>query len=508
MPEIPDSQKKISRWYAGNLAYFRRPHYLRRIRFWGTVLSLVISVAVALSFGKWGSQKAFSTGPLSLNHAHLADRCDTCHTGSAAGNEGVFWENLPKFSATSALQAMDAACMKCHAGAGLHSPQMLNAGFRQSSQPDLVHASSCASCHKEHAGPGRMALPSDQACTDCHGSASKLQAARPAPKSRNASTPSPTAQGGETVDLGEGIALYIPPHASAEAKAAFTSFAHGHPGFGYEHPDARDPSDLKFNHARHFRTDIPKLNNSKLDCASCHQPDAGGVFMQPVRYEKHCQECHSLQIQPSLPNLRIPHGDAEKVKLFLAGLDISMEKSIRAGGVTEPLAVASMLKEEKEALQRRGLLSIRDLERRIFIEGDPQDPAEERLMRSGKPKFLTECAKCHTVKEGVGEAGLQVLLPKTPTRWLNKGAFNHAPHNQSACTECHGAALKSKLTSDILLPTQQSCTECHQPVTANGKEGVKFSCENCHHFHANFAPSPTEAALHSPKPSTPVPSQP
>jgi mono/diheme cytochrome c family protein len=510
MAELPDSQKKISKSYSGNLGYFRRPHYLRRLRSLSFYLAIAVSVAFALSYGKWGSSRAFSTGPLSQNHAHLQDRCDTCHTGWDGKNEAAFAETLAKFSTTSALESLDVACMKCHPGTNLHAPQLWNASLAAASPSSPVHASSCASCHREHAGPHRMALPSSQTCTDCHGSTSKLQEARSTASpakggAQTAQTPSkptsaklPVPTRGDTVDLGDGLLVYLPPTDTApELKTAFESFAHGHPSFGYERPGAQDPSDLKFNHARHFRSDIPKLNNAKLDCATCHQPEANGMFMQPVRYEKHCQECHSLQIQQSLPNLHIPHGDSKTVSFFLAGLDASLEASVRASGTTEPIAIAERVKEEREAMQRRGLFSVRDLEKRVFLEGDPRGLDEERLMRSGKPKFLTECAKCHTVKVHDDGAPPDVQLTNTPKRWLAKGAFNHAPHKQSACTDCHGAATKSKLTSDILLPTQQSCAECHQPIVA-GKPGVKFSCDNCHHFHSNVTPPALEASFTSP----------
>ena len=45
-----------------------------------------------------------------------------------------------------------------------------------------------------------------------------------------------------------------------------------------------DTNTLKFNHALHLAgATIPTLNGKPLDCASCHQPDASGAFMQRVR---------------------------------------------------------------------------------------------------------------------------------------------------------------------------------------------------------------------------------
>ncbi len=510
MPELPDSQKKISSGYSANLGYFRGGHYLRSLKFWCFTLTLLVTAALALTFEKWGSTSAFSTGPLSQNHSHLADRCDTCHTGSDLKNPATFAGGLEQFTTSISLAAMDEACTKCHPGSTLHAPQMWNVALHNPSQSGFVHASACASCHREHAGPHRMALPSAQTCTDCHGSEPRLQEARadsiPQPPSQTAPIP----PGGTTFDIGDGVLVFLPPLAKAKATPAFESFAKGHPSFAYERPDARDPSDLKFNHARHFRSDVPKLKRGKLDCISCHQPWADGAFYQPVRYEEHCRECHSLQIQQTLPDLHIPHGDSEKVRFFLAGLDTSITKSIRASGVTETGDVAERLKQEQEALRKRGLFSAADLEKRVFVEGDPRGLDSERLMRSGKPKFLTECAKCHTGKDAPDGSGPEVLPTQTPKRWLAKGAYNHLPHAQYACTDCHGAALKSKETSDILLPSQQSCVQCHQPFPTD-KAGVKFSCDNCHHFHSSVTPPAREASAASPKTSkssTPVKLQP
>lgn len=506
MPELPDSQKKISKEYSGHLAYFRKPHYLRRLKFLCFTGALTAIVVGMFTYEKWASQKAFSPGPLSQNHAHLADHCESCHSGSDKGlGAGFVLENLGNLSSLSSLEAMDAACIKCHPGTELHAPQMQLIGLRNPAKGSLVHASACSTCHREHAGPQRMALPSDRSCTDCHGDAQKLEASLASPlKSSPASQGSAKQSNPNAIDLGEGLLLFLPPIREEAVLPAFESFADGHPKFSYEQANAVDPSNIKFNHARHFRSDIPQTSGGKLECTSCHQPEAHGAFYQPVRYEKHCQECHSLQILQSLPNLHIPHGDSEKVRLFLAGLQSSVESTVKASGVTDALAVSSRVKEEMESLRKRGLYSMDDLQKRVFLQGDPQDTDSERLMRSGRPKFLTECAKCHTVKDGASGMGPEVDAPVVASRWLAKGEFNHLPHKQSACKDCHGAAEKSKLTSDILLPTQQSCAECHQPPKGE-KGGVKFSCQSCHHFHSTVAPQALEASAKVP-PQSSVPS--
>ena len=60
---------------------------------------------------------------------------------------------------------------------------------------------------------------------------------------------------------------------------------------------------------------IPILpGGQKLDCASCHQPDAAGIYVRRINFESHCQVCHSLQFDPETPGLTLPHGDADFVR--------------------------------------------------------------------------------------------------------------------------------------------------------------------------------------------------
>ena len=222
-----------------------------------------------------------------------------------------------------------------------------------------------------------------------------------------------------------------------------------------------------------------------------------GVFRQPIKYERNCQQCHTLQILPDLPTLRIPHGDPEKVRWFLASLRIPIENALRDEGVSAPQELAKRTKSELDALYRRGLRTQEELEERVFFQGDPKVNPDERRMRAGNPKFLTECAKCHTVAPGSTERAPQVTLPNMAANWLLKGPFTHRPHQHMACVDCHGAALTSKLTSDILLPTRRSCTDCHRPASGLGASkdvalaktqresgGIKWDCQSCHRFHA------------------------
>jgi predicted CXXCH cytochrome family protein len=287
---------------------------------------------------------------------------------------------------------------------------------------------------------------------------------------------------------------------------------------------------LKFNHARHERADVSAMGpNQKLGCADCHKPGPGGVYYQPVKYERNCQQCHSLQIQPSLPKLRIPHGDAEKVRYFLASIRVAFENAIRAEGTTDPAELSKQAETEMQSLRKRGAETLAELEQRVFFEGDPKDNPNDRRLRAGNRKFLTECAKCHTVTPGEAGKSPRVNPPRMAERWVQRGPFTHLPHTHMDCAECHQAAHTSTLTSDILMPPQKLCAECHRPpssanpVAADHKSptpsiaghelaaeqrrvgGIKWDCQSCHVFHA---PPDASAFTRATSSAPPVPAKP
>ena len=501
MAEEKPTQKKISQRYDGAADYPRHPHYFRRLR--GRIFAAVAGVSIlgALTFSFWGKQEAYSPGPISQNHSRFARDCRVCHLDADHATATLaLGESSPSL--------MDAACLACHSATRLHLPQAASFGVRAvSSQLTVVHATGCATCHREHVGRDRMALPSQQRCIACHDNADELKRAR-----RSVTLDHPAlAASGENRNLGDGVVRFLAPSRPPGTLAAFASYAKGHPPFAYEQPGVRDPAVLKFNHERHLRSDLPQVGNHRLDCADCHRPGADGAFMQPVKYAQNCAQCHTLQFQPSLPALRIPHGDSEKVRYFLASREVSFELALRAEGVSDPTELKQRVQLEMQALARRVSNNLSDLERRVFFEGDPPDQKGDRLARTSNPKFLTECAKCHAVGPGDASHAPRVQPPGMAERWVQHGPFTHLPHQHMKCIDCHAAAPKSTATSDILLPPQTLCAECHRAPTtaaeaaaaprgdvhalaaaqrANG--GIKWDCTACHGFHA---PADAQAIL-------------
>ena len=81
MPE--NTQKQIAAKYKEDLTYYRRTHYMRRWRFWLSVLAVVGGLVWALGFHHLGGKaEFFNTGPISQNHAVFANDCAVCHEGA------------------------------------------------------------------------------------------------------------------------------------------------------------------------------------------------------------------------------------------------------------------------------------------------------------------------------------------------------------------------------------------------------------------------------------------
>ena len=567
------TQKQIAEKYKGNLDYFRKGHYLRRWRGIVFALTVVGSIGGALTFKYWGKQDYLSTGPISENHERFANDCQVCHEGAntdlltvlpfkkvtetidSAKNltveqlaTNVMSAKMPtlgklptveetkasaakltaelsseitpeklmalydKGISSASLSRIDHACLKCHQPMNLHQPQAPAIALKNVlHELPLVHAGACTTCHREHVGHDRMKLPKSQTCESCHNDAKELVRTKqtlPLPE-----TKIKPALVAVNLDIGDGLVRFVAPAPTGPSKA-FKSYADGHPDFAYKQPNLKDPAQIKYNHARHDLGDIPELNGHKLTCTDCHKPGGNGVSYQTVSYDKHCQVCHSLHIDPDMPEIRIPHGDTEKVRDFLrpGSLTLHFAESLRKQGVTDRMEVGKRLKEQFDALSARGMSTAEELERRVFFVGDPPNENERTTSKSNKATFFPACAKCHEMEKPTEPSAAPKVKPTNMAeRWVQRGPFTHVPHAHMQCVDCHGAAKTSKLTTDILMPSQKICAECHRPLDKKNMElaqdtlkmraqimpnsseladsqrragGVKWECLSCHKFHA------------------------
>src|SRR5581483_5003907 len=234
MPSAFRNPKNLAEWL--RLDYFRRPRALWR---WRRALAWA---ALVLSIGGLGAAfltraaTLYQAGPLSTAHAALKNDCGQCHQEDFATAQRF----LPWHQAVTSVP--DAACKKCHDGP-LHNNK-------------LLATEHCASCHQEHRGLTTVARLPDARCLSCHR------------------------------DL------------KANTKNGQTDFADIH-GFPEGHVAFRglgtNPNNIQFNHWAHVSLNPDSL--ARLDCAACHQYDAAGRYMQPIKYDTHCQTCHPLSVQ-------------------------------------------------------------------------------------------------------------------------------------------------------------------------------------------------------------------
>ena len=418
----------------------------------------------------------FNPGPVSQPHAgiafaalaatnHLNPGCGACHVAGARGPQGVVHtafaadpspaELVKLFSAAPAeVTLLDGHCETCHTG---HS-------FHQS----MVTTIACTYCHQEHQGT-KMTAVGDAGCVFCHGNARTLAAAATAGEH----LPPEAFQLGMVRRLQD----FPAPHPAQGFTEVIHGFADDHPQFRFITDHWRDPDTLKFNHALHLTgTTIPALpNGHKLDCAFCHQTDAGGTFMVPVKFEQNCRVCHSLQFDPATPGLTLPHGRAEQVTAFLHSLPQQYTDYAGRQGIATGEQAAYVSGKLAQLQQTFG--SGEALGRQVFLSTAKTGPATQIGTVNGatRPVF-PGCAYCHEVT-AAGAADFQVTPPVIYERWLTHAAFDHGKHTGLACEKCHDA-VHSRDTADVLLPARETCAECHSP-----RGGVANTCATCHEYH-------------------------
>jgi hypothetical protein len=437
MPSSLRDPKTLADWL--DLDYFLRARRWGRGWRWLLVGTLLLSAAGVVAALALGRRSAFQSRPVSAAHASFNQDCGQCHV------EG--FRTLDRLGRLDAgVRAVpDSACTRCHSGPVHHETQ--------------VGERACASCHKEHRGHEALARVADGHCTDCH-----------ADLRRN-----------------DGQAPAFDPHVSG--------FAAGrHPEFRlFASGEIHDPGTVRFNHAVHLAeegvldADPKERRRVRLECQSCHQPDATGRLMQPIRYEKHCQSCHPLGVQlvgewkePKLAELAAqfnrtpaphpaPGGSAQVVRGVIHD---QLTRFILGAGHEGFLRPGAAPPDED------GLLApprAAPLNREQFAWVNSQQVEIERLLFDGPGG----CRYCHQEKTtpDARPDGLPEYLPaKISERWFAHAAFDHKSHQMLACTECHDAPA-SRTSADVLLPRVDTCRKCH------GAGRARDDCVGCHTYH-------------------------
>jgi hypothetical protein len=510
MPEPRKNQKQIASKYKGNLRYFRHMHPLRLARWIAGLICMVIALIVG-GYYVWvweltpkavvdankkeaapddlSGQRKFewlnSSGPISQAHSRYANDCEKCHDPSLKTNLAE-----PKVVKAS----LDGKCVVCH-----------NTPSYNFHQTNVVGGQSCTDCHHEHITAGPMQPVADSNCINCHGNAGTMK--QSADLSQQAS--GTTADGkkiyfaaSQPFRMDNQLVYYPEPRPAEGYTKVIHAFADDHPEFQFKRDNLSDPDTLKFGHQFHLSERVRTADGKQLTCEYCHKIDGNGTYMQPISYEKSCQECHQLQMDVAQPNFLIPHpgkGDNNQnaVRDFLHNLpteyhNFAIQTLHKQGGEVDAYVAGAM----KRVRQR--IRSGEDLEQEVFYSNiDKVDlEGEKHAIYYGGPaptqspmrSVFQGCVVCHEVKTVAGQN--VVTPPVIPDRWEAHANFSHAAHQgiMPDCRQCHEMAATSEKTSDILLPDKASCVKCHSPAG-----NVASTCTTCHDFH-NESPAHQMAA--------------
>jgi hypothetical protein len=430
------------------LDYVHRPRvlnlWLRRCTWTAGAVSLFY-----IAWALWpGHHAHLQAGPLTTPHAMLNHKCSVCHT-EALATAVRFWPG-----SHAALSTPDETCMQCHPG-GAHNR--------------LVAAENCASCHKEHRGHEALTRPSDGHCTECH-------------------------------------AVFREKYLQSPFEPV-SRFA-DHPEFALWRMQQPDPGNVEFSHHKHLRLEakdfkprheqenllalevaVAKLEHMK--CAYCHQPDIVGKYMQPIRFDQHCQSCHQLLIP--LQELKVPKLLEPAVRAFQQepvphpkkGQTVSEVRAVVRERYLGFIQSHPGLESLPTAPKQQDWLVLPGMTR----TGPPATPsqigwANQQWQHAEKLLFYQEgagCALCHKeMPRSPAKDGLPRFAdPRIPPRWFEHSTFNHHAHQALACGECHGKVAGSTSHADVLMPKVADCQTCHQ-----AKKGfARADCNECHRFH-------------------------
>ncbi len=445
----PERQKKLADWL--ELDGHDRPGGVKRWRrrvTWAVFLLCLGAVVVAAFVPRSG--RAVQPGPVSSAHAALQDNCANCHREPmVTASRFLPWNS-------HARGVPNDGCINCH-GARPHNDFVSGQSF-------------CADCHREHRGQSLKQVK-DSFCLDCH---RNLKAHHTSPS-----------------------------QARAEDVSGFPS---GHPEFAlWRGKDDRfrgssDPSHLRFNHRKHLvETGVFKPDKSfqHLECKNCHVPDESGATMQPIRYEKHCAECHPLLVRLSdrfegpvveklaqaFNNTPVPHRPPSEVRAVLRERLVELYQAatpMQSNDVEVPRTPLPGRPLVTEVVWRQVKSGLKESEELLFLN------RQQGQVERGQLTLAIGCAECHIEKERQND-GLPVYKPSSwrsrpDEHWLRNARFDHRSHQTTHCTACHAGAdlpaTQSERTSDVLLPHLATCAGCHNPTS-----GVRNDCICCHTYH-------------------------
>lgn len=420
-----------------DLHYLRQPNLLRRWRRRLSWITPAAALALALPFvvGIGKTERVFSNGPISHQHAMFANRCKVCHVQAFSG-------------------VTRQACLACHDGPS-HPAKTIDTA-------KLVSEPVCVGCHVEHRG-GKLAEVSDRNCTVCHAALDSRAT---------------------------GVRL---------KKAAITAFRPGkHPDFPDPIREDSRPLRLNHAIHMPAGGKVIRGMQRPMQCGDCHATAVGSPKgdLEPVTFERHCQSCHKRELEFLLPGLpaeapSAPHTkDPLTIHQFIADtyaklaaanpslLTVSLERDL----TTEPNAaawVAKAARRSEEYLfekkctychQTQGDLGGFPVIRKVnqirgrYIDGRPDgEPWLLRAEFSHRSHRAVECISCHTTARNSTKTS-DVLIPGLKSCGVCHGVSGTSIDH---CSECHLYHNKNRERDRDRRPVEQITGGLRMSIHAN-----------------------------------------
>lgn len=369
---------------------------------------------------------AWKTGEFASAHTFFANDCKACH-------QQAF--NLVK----------DRACVTCHTQTHPHAdPDFFNM--------EELTDTRCATCHKEHNGRDALVRRDEGLCGDCH----KDLAEDSKTELKNAS------------DFGDD---------HPEFSATMYRFDFKSKEFTTQREEITDKltetSNLKFPHDKHMDAeegvDAPG-GKRFMQCADCHESEAGGIGLQAINMERHCSECHRLEFEPDSPQRVVPHGKLDHVIYTLT----EYYGNLALKGGYEDLNAPRIVRNRRRPGQK-----LTKKERKQAFQW-----AQDKALEVGEDLFEGRvCSTCHDVTQVRSDypPKWDIAPVRIANTWLPKARFTHQKHATMGCTDCHDAE-KSEDSGDVLIPGIANCHQCHAGTNA-GTNKLESTCVDCHSFH-------------------------
>lgn len=371
------------------------------------------------------SRNAWQAGELASAHHFFQSECSACHS------EAFAW-------------VKDGDCLTCHALTPAHAdPQVFNL-------PELGDAR-CAHCHRDHNGKRALVRTDQSLCSSCHDGLGEHTAG--------------TSTLEDATDFGS-----IHPQFKVTLPRWDTegNFAPERVSLS---PGIEERSGLKFPHDAHLDKEGVNSPDGRrvLDCASCHQPDAGGAAMKPVKFEAMCQGCHALSFDITEPERQVPHARITEIFYTLDEFYArrALEGEVRDTSAPVSLRTRRLPGQSLEPQQRQQALTW----------------ARDKARQVGESLFTGKaCTVCHQVSPGRDPAEPWAVAPvRVAGIWFPKAHFDHSRHTTMACADCH-AAQDSAQSTDLLLPDIANCRQCHAGEKG-GHDKLESGCVTCHGYH-------------------------